>query len=250
MALTLKMDGGNAVLKDGIPVYVDDTDGKELALDGAQMHAKITELNAESKKHRLAAKAATDKLEKFGDVDADDIESFLSTLEELGGPDGIAELQKKGKVDVEAIKRSVTDFYESKLTEVTSQLSGKDEMIRSLLIGSAFTNSKFLNEKTILPPDVAEAYFGKNFRVEDGKVMAYLGDEPIYSRERHGEPASIDEALEVIVGKYPMKDRILKAPGGGSGAPGGGSGKGLDANLAALSPAARITAARAAGITK
>lgn len=262
MAMQLKMDEqGHVVVKDGKAVYVDDTDGKELIFDPEQMKAKITELNAEAKQHRLRAKEVEEQLAKFGDVDPDEIENFLTTLEELGGPEGLEKLKSGADVDLDSIKRAITDSYEAKMAslvksydtklgESTEQLTSKDAKIRSLLIGNGFATSRFLNEKTTLPTDIGEAMFGKHFRIEDDKVVAYLGDDPIYSRERHGEPASIDEALEVIVNAYPMKDRILKSAGGGSGAQGGGSQhKGLGAGFDNLSPTQRLTAARAAGIT-
>lgn len=222
MALKLKLDSeGHAVLQDGKPVYVDEADGKELAFDAAQMYHKINELGAENKKHRETARQLEQRLEAFGDANPEDIESFLDTLEELGGPDGIAELKAKGKVDVEAIKRSITEAYEGKLSEKDKLIGDKDSRIFKLMVSSQFGTSKFASEKLILPPDIAEATFGKHFRIEDDQVVAYLGDNKIFSRERPGEAASFDEALQVIVDSYPMKDRILKAPGGGSGATGG-----------------------------
>ena len=66
MALTIKtvtIDGTEyGVLKDKKPLYIAD-DGAELALDGEQMHSKITALNAESKAHRLKAKELQEQLE-------------------------------------------------------------------------------------------------------------------------------------------------------------------------------------------
>lgn len=258
---SLKMDEqGHVVVKDGKAVYIAE-DGAELVFDPGQSHDKIIALNAEAKQYRLKFKEVEDKLAKFGDTDPDEVEAFLETLEELGGPEGIEKLKEGSAVDLDSIKRAITDSYEAKMAsliksydtklgESTEALTGKDAKIRSLLIGNGFATSRFLNEKTTLPTDIGEAMFGKHFRIEDDKVVAYLGEDPIYSRERHGEPASIDEALEVIVNAYPMKDRILKSMGGGSGAQGGGSQhKGLGAGFDNLSPTQRLTAARAAGIT-
>ena len=70
-----------------------------------------------------------------------------------------------------------------------------------------------------ITPDFAEAYFGKYFKIEDGKAVAYIGDNMICSRENPCDPAPMDEALAIIVDQYPMKDRILRS----SGANGSGS---------------------------
>jgi hypothetical protein len=225
MALKLKLDAENhVVVQDGKPVYIDDVDNHEVILDADQMRSKIAELNTESKNHRLAAKDATEKLALLGDADPAQVAKILATFTELGGEDGISKLKEKGKVDIEAIKKSVTDAYEGKLTEANGKIEALVSNERKLLIGNGFATSKFLADKTLLPADVAEAYFGKNFKIEDGRVVAYLGENKIYSRSNPGEPATIDEALMEIVDKYPMKDRILKAPGGGGGAGGGGGG--------------------------
>lgn len=253
MALKLKMDSeGHAVLKEGKPVYIDDTDDKELVFDPESLMSKISTLNSESKTHRLKAKELEDRLALFGDAEPEDVEAFLETLEDLGGPEGIEALKKKGAVDVEAIKKQIVEAYEGKLSEKDKALLEKDGTIYKLMVSSQFGTSKFASEKLILPPDIAEATFGKHFKIEDGKVVAYLGEDKILSRENPGEPANFDEALSVIVDKYPMKDRILK------GTQASGSGKQNDAGGPAMggftpgamdhmSPVARITAARAAG---
>lgn len=71
-----------------------------------------------------------------------------------------------------------------------------------------------------------QATFGNNFKIEDGKVVAYgIDGQKIYSRTKHGEVADFDEALETLVGGYQHKDSILKgnqSTGGGYGGQGGG----------------------------
>jgi hypothetical protein len=237
-ALKLKLDDkGFAVLKDGMPVYIDDKDNKEFAFDAEQMYGKIGTLNTESKNHRLRAEAAEANLLKYGDAKPEDVEKFLQTLEDLGGPDGIAQLQKKAGIDVDALKRSmndafdankkaVIDGYEKKLADAGKELSTKDASIYKLMVSGQLATSKFVQEQLILPPDIVEKTFGSSFKVEDGQVVAYLGNERILSRERPGEIAGVDEALATLVEHYPMKDRILKskqAPGSGAGDGGGGN---------------------------
>ena len=234
MALALKVEEINgksyAVLTDGKPTYIDDSDGKELGFDLSQLHGKISDLNAEAKKHRLHAQELKDNLEKFGAIKPEEITSLQSQIDELGGSEGIAKLKAQGNVDVEAIKKSISDAaeakirnlseaYEAKLAESGKSIENLTARERQLLIGNGFATSRFINDKTILTPDFAEAYFGKYFKIEDGKAVAYIGDNMICSRENPCDPAPMDEALAIIVDQYPMKDRILR----GSGASGSGS---------------------------
>jgi hypothetical protein len=65
----LELDAnGVPEIQDGKPVYVHD-DGKEVAIDVPAMQLRIGQLNEEAKNHRLAAKAATDKLATFAGIE-------------------------------------------------------------------------------------------------------------------------------------------------------------------------------------
>lgn len=242
MALKLKLDeNGHVVVVNGKPVYVYD-DGKEIEADVDGMMTKITELNSEAKNHRLKAKEFEDALKQFGDLKPEDVVAMRTIIEDAGGSEGIKKLQQKAGVNIDEIKKSITDAYEAKLQEKDKVLEGKDGEIRKLLVSNGFSNSKYVADKLTLPADIVEATFGHHFKVEEGQVVAYLGQNKILSREKPGEVAGIDEALHAIVEAYPMKDRILKAPGGGSGSggPGGGGGGGGNSltrsQFAALSP--------------
>ena len=70
---------------------------------------------------------------------------------------------------------------------------------------------------------MVQATFGKAFKIEEGKVVAYdANGNKIFSQSRPGELAEFDEALEALVDAYPHKDHILKPTGAqGSGAPNG-----------------------------
>jgi hypothetical protein len=84
-------------------------------------------------------------------------------------------------------------------------------------VSSAFHRSTFVTEKLVVPPDMAAATFGAAFKIEDGKLVAYdKAGVKIYSRQRIGEAAEVDEAVERLVAGHPEKDRILKAPGASS----------------------------------
>lgn len=102
------------------------------------------------------------------------------------------------------------------------QAAAKEASIRTLLVKGIFDSSAFLKDKTVLPSDVAYASFGRHFEVkeENGelRVVATMNGQPIFSRSAPGTFAAPEEALEAIIDKYPMNDRILKAPDGGSAA--------------------------------
>lgn len=223
MAMKLKLDdNGNVVVQDGKPVYIYD-DGKEVQVDAEQLFSKISELNNESKGHRLKAKEVEDRLAKFGTIDPDSIASTLSEIEALGGLDAI---KKGAKVNVDEVKAEIQRAYEAKLSDKDKLISEKDSHIYRLEVSNRFKASPFINEKLTLPPDIAEATFGQSFKIEDGQVVAYLGGNKIYSRERPGEPANFEEAVQAIIEAYPMKDRILKGSGAsGSGSQGAAGGK-------------------------
>jgi hypothetical protein len=83
-------------------------------------------------------------------------------------------------------------------------------------------------DKLAIPSDLVRARFGEQFKVEDGKVVAYdkTGNK-LFSRSNPGELANFDEALELLVDSYPYRDQILKSSGAsGGGASGGAAGAG------------------------
>ena len=135
-----------------------------------------------------------------------------------------------GKVD--DLKMEIKKSYDGKISDLekaladskkdsADRLAAKEASIRTLLVKGIFDSSAFLKDKTVLPSDVAYASFGRHFEVkeENGelRVVATMNGQPIFSRSDPGTLATPEEALEAIIDKYPMKDRILKAPDGGSG---------------------------------
>lgn len=167
-----------------------------------------------------------------------DLEKQLKNYEGIDDPqkakdalEKVQNLENKDLIDAgkaEEMKQQIKDQYENKISEKDQALSERDQQIHNLVVSNAFASSQVVNEKTILPPDVAEAYFGKHFKVENGQAVAYdQNGNPIYSKDKPGEPASFDEALDHLVENHPQRDRLLKGSPGGSGSgPGGGSGGG------------------------
>ena len=234
-------DQGFAEVKDGKPIYLDDG-GAEIPFDAPAAMAKITALNGESKTHRLKAEEATAALKAFEGIS--DPAAAVKALQFAQSMDG------KKVMDDEGIKTLITNAVkplQEQLAERDAALAGKDSHIYQLEVGNRFATSGYLKEKTILgeTPDLAEARFGKNFKIEGGKVVAYdAAGNQIYSRTKPGEPADFDEALSILVESHPGRDHILRGTGAsGSGAKGGQSGTAGDpktitrTEFAAKSPA-------------
>ena len=238
--MKLKLDeNNNVVLLEGKPIYVTE-DGKEMPFDAAAAMSKIAALNAEAKDHRLKKNELAEQLKKFEGIE--DPAMALGAIEKIKNLD----LTKMLDVDkVEALKRqmadtfevnkkSILDQFDKEKRELKQALDLKDKDIYKLMVSSQFAKSPFFsgeNPKTLLPADMATEYFGKHFKVEDNRIVGYLDDEKILSKTKYGELADFDEALETIIDKYPMKDRILKAghtggppAAGNSGQSGSGSG--------------------------
>ncbi|OOF56148.1 hypothetical protein BKK56_03965 [Rodentibacter genomosp. 2] len=225
--MKLKTDeNGNVVVQDGKPVYVYD-DGKEVAYDVPAAVAKITSLNAEAKNHRERAEKAEADLKVFDGIDVNAAKKALDTVKNLDDK----KLIDAG--EAERVKAEVIKTYDEKLAEANGRADKLEQALYGEIVGGAFARSKFITDKTTLPPDVAQAYFGKHFSVKDGKIEAKDNSgNPIYSRERAGELANFDEAMEMLINTYPNKDTILRSNGSsGSGAQGTPSQNGAPKSL-------------------
>jgi hypothetical protein len=252
--MKLKLDDkGNVVVQDGKPVYVHD-DGKEVAFDAPNTIATISRLNGEAKTNRERYEAAEGKLKSFdGITDPEIARKALETIKNIDDK----KLVDAGKV--EEVRAAAVRAHEeqSRATakahaEEVTRLKAENEKITSNFyaekIGGSFSRSKFFSKdadssfKFSVPPDMVQARFGHQFKIEDGKVVAYdSAGNKIYSRTRPGEIADFDEALETLVENYPYKDQILKGSVGAGGGAGNGSGAGGKKSLSlaafnALSP--------------
>jgi hypothetical protein len=247
MSMKLKRDENNApVFQDDKPVYVD-SDGRDFVADVPSMYSRISEYKGEAKNHREKAESYAKQLgtysAMFPDMDTDKITEWKLAADkalELAKNIDDKKLIDAGKA--EQVKRELQEAHTNNLTKVKEQFSAeskklndaiaaKNARIYDLVIGNAFANSPFFSGPkpiTLLPPDVGLAYFGKHFKVSETdkgelQVIGMYNGSEILSREpdRVGEIASINEALQVIIDRYPMKERILAAGKAGSGASGG-----------------------------
>ena len=230
--MKLKLDeNGHVVVQDGKPVYVHD-DGKEVAFDAPQTVATITRLNGEAKTHREAKEQFEAQVKAFEGLDPVKVKEALGIVQNLDAK----KLVDAGEVD--KVKAEITDAlkktYEPQIQQLTTERDAVQQQLHSELIGGGFARSKYIQDNIAVPADMIQAQFGKNFQIENGKVVAVGADgQKIYSRTRPGEVADFDEALESLVGGYQHKDSILKGgQGSGGGFQGGGGNKSGPKSLA------------------
>jgi hypothetical protein len=212
---------GHAVVQDGKPVYVHD-DGKEVAFDAAGTVATISRLNSEAKGHRERAEAAEAALKPFAGIE--DAAKARKALELVANLDAkkLVDAGERDKAIEQAIKA-----VEDRFAPIVKSKEALESQLHAHMVGGAFSRSKYIADKfaTEGPAgvEIAQALFGKQLKVEDGKVVAYdANGAKIYSRARPGELADADEAIEQLVESHPYKAHLIK----GSGASGGGAANG------------------------
>lgn len=249
---TIEVNGATyAEVQDGKPVYIAE-DGKPVAFDAPATADTIKRLNKEAQTHREYKESAEAKLKLFeGIEDPEKARKALDTLKNLDDKKLIDAGQvEKVKQEAEAAFNERLKAQEKKYQPVVEERDSLRNQLHQEKLGTAFGRSKFIQDKLAIPVDLAQARFGSNFYIEDGKIRAKGADgNLVYSRANPGNPAEFDEALEILVDAYPYRDSILKGTGAsGGGASGGGSGAGgkqlTRAQFDALPAAEKAAAAR------
>jgi hypothetical protein len=221
-----------AEVQDGNPVY--EVDGKDQPIDAAKAIGKIPSLQAEAQRHREEKEKLEEVVGKFKGIE--DPAAALKALETVSALDS-KELIAAGKVDeikaaaVKATEEKMAAAIRAKDEELAKIAKERDTVSSQLsneLIGGAFARSEFVREKVAIPADFLQARFGQNFKVEDGKAVAYdQSGNKIYSKTNPGDLANFDEAISILVDQYPQRDHILKgSQNEGAGANGGAGGNG------------------------
>jgi len=228
--MKLKLDdNSNAVIQDGKPVYIKD-DGTEVVFDVVGTTATISRLTGELKTTRQDKEKAETALAAF-----DGIDDPTAAKKALATVKNYDEKKLVDAGEVEKVKAEAIKAVEEKYAPIVQQRDELQSQLHSELIGGGFARSQMIKDKISVPADMIQAQFGRNFKVEGGKVVAYDNNgNQIFSSSRPGELADFDEALEQLVNGYQFKDQILngsKAGGGDFGGQKGGQG-GVKASLA------------------
>ncbi|MEX3004219.1 DUF6651 domain-containing protein [Serratia fonticola] len=211
--MKLKLDAnGNVVVENGMPVYVHD-DGKEIPFDALAAVNKISSLNGEAKTHREAKERAETQLAAFTGI--------TDPAKAIEAMEIVTKIDQKKLLDagaVDQVKAEITKAFQSQLDEANNKNKTLEGQLYNEMIGGRFSASSFIKDKVAIPADFVQARFGQSFKIEEGKVVAYdPSGNKVYSRQKPGELADFDEALEFLVELYPQKDHILKASGNNGG---------------------------------
>ena len=239
--MKLKLDDkGSVVVQDGKPVYTHD-DGSEHPFDAVATVATIKARNAEAKTNRERYEAAETKLKAFEGIEPDDARKAIDTVKNYDSA--------KSK-DAQEFERRLAESnkgWQEKLDAANKTATEAGRKLDEKIVGDAFLRSKYITDKLAVPADMVQATFGRNFKVENGQLVAVdANGNPIMSKANPGTNATFDEACEILVQGYAHKDAILKATngsGGGTPSNGGGGGGGKKsvsrAQFDALDPKAR-----------
>lgn len=239
-----KLDAdGKIEMKDGNPIWID-ANGGEGVLNGDT----INRLNGEAKKLRERAEAAENNLKSFDGLDPSKAREAIDKLKDID----TSKLIDSGKLD--AAKEEIRKEYEVKLSEERKAREKVEAAYDGERVNNLFAGSDFIKDRIAVPRDMFEATFRQNFKIEDGKIVAYGRDgNRIMSKKNIGDYADASEALELLVEMHPQKDTILRADvGNGSGSNGGSGGRGTGrvlkrADFDKMEPMAKAEAAAKMG---
>lgn len=246
----IKLDENNKPVLVNENIVLVDEENNDIPVDVVGLYTKVGDLNNEAAKYRKQRNEERKRFESIQEVFGEDFD--WETLDKWKKDADKAfetvqnfkdkELVDAGKVEKikaetiaakdEEIDRLKTSFNKS-IKDLQDKLTDKDQNIYQLMVSSNFRQSQYFvgNDskppRTILPPEIAETYFGKQFKVEEvnGSLQTVGYDSKgnqIYSRKNPGELADFEEALGRIIDEYPQKDMILRGGSGGSGGDGGG----------------------------
>ena len=201
--MKLKLDeAGHVIVENGMPVY-EHEDGSAKPHDAAKTMATLKRFGEGEKSWRERATKAEAAVANFAGID--DPEAARNALQTVASMDG------KHKLDLERVRGETAKQFQARLDAAEANAKATEDRLHSELIGGGFARSKFIADKLAIPADVAQAFFGSAFVIENGQMVAKGKDGlPILSKTT-GQPASFDEAIEVLVGGYERKDSILRA---------------------------------------
>ncbi|TNC78271.1 hypothetical protein FHI69_02955 [Janthinobacterium lividum] len=240
--MPFKYNADGTIAIDGekkLPIFIH-PNGTEAPFDADTTLGTITRLNGEAKTHREAKEVAEQRLKSF-----DGIEDGVAALAALNTVKSLSSGELKTAAQVKEIQDAAAKTAQeqvaaqakasaTQLQELTAQLEKRTGELNTHMIGGGFSSSKLFTDdkhplRLAIPPEMAKAYFGNNFKVEDGKTVPYdAAGNKIFSPTRPGEIADFDEGLAQLVQACPFKDQILKSSGAsGSGAV-GNDGKGAN----------------------
>lgn len=231
MAWKLKqLQNGNFEVRDGKPVFVDDENGSEYALDVTEHFNKMHTLSEENKSVRLKLDAAKNVAKQFEGINVEDVKKNAEAAKMLENIEAL----KKGELDKltktfqanhEEEVRRITTAAAAREKELLETVKVKDEKFNGLKLDNAFANSQFLRDRAGTSISLIRSYFAPNFRIDDNGAVYGVDSngEKILSKQRVTETAGFEEAIQILCESHPDRDRILSPveKSGGGMNPGG-----------------------------
>lgn len=153
--------------------------------------------------------------------------------EALKAQEHAEEERKKKAGEWDSLRQQLVDKHAKELDTALSGKSAAEKELNDTLIGLAFAGATDLfgpgpTAKTVLLPEMAQAYFGAHVevRIDDktGKRQVIVKDglgHPLLD-PKTGQPMEFAKAMKEIVESHPQKDHLLRGSGKvGSGSTGG-----------------------------
>ena len=241
-----KRDEGGALATDerGDPIYVQDGDNKEAAVNYDAVTKALSTANKEAERRRLEAKELRERykaLEGEADVDA-----YVKAKNELAEENArLRENTDASKIEerVQAAKASIEKAWMEKerswevqrkgLEAAAAQEKARVEALTAEIHGqrikAMFNESAYVKEQCALPAAVLYGLFGGKAAIgEDGgfRGLDPETNDPLLATD--GKPASFDHWIHRMIAAYPEGKSLLRGaahstPGGAprSAAPGG-----------------------------
>lgn len=203
----------------------------------ASVTRRVTDEEAKLLKEVMKKKDQIEALKK----EIDQFKVVNESVSALGGLDAVRKLvadkkaaEEKAKAEEkkkleergewEKLKASMAeehhkalDVLQKQIDELKNGLSAREHEINELTIGTAFNNSRFIADSTVLTPSKMRALYGSFFEYENGEVVGYNKPRGAQGRsafvDQFGNHIGFEESIRKIVDADPDKDTIIRARG-------------------------------------
>lgn len=194
---------------------------KTEAEKAAQAAAEAAEARAKELEEKLAA--AESEAKKYEGIDPEKAKAAMTAAEQAEKARIEAEKERaKAEGDFEKLREIQQKEVDAQVTAANERAEkaeaaakAANEKLDAVTLESAFGNSTFLSDETVLSGANAKRLYGDYVDIEDGKAIVY--DKPRGAEKRgkvmdtKGNALSFDEAIKQVVNSDPDKDSFLKS---------------------------------------
>lgn len=220
MTWTLKQDdNGNAILQDGLPVYVK-PDGTEVPYDVSKAQTSIHELGRENQSWREKYQSANEIASKYKDLDYEEVQKALETVSKLDNKQILEASEYEQRIA--AVKKSLEEQLTSAQQELTNlRQSNAIGKIKAGIAASPFMKQAAVSAETL------HTLLRDNFKVEQNGDFYAVDSNGNKILNDSGHVATVEEAVVSLMHNHPDLALFTK-PSGNQGAGvsnGGGNAK-------------------------